>query len=203
MRFLSGRLNRAGYWWWLAVFVAAFVALDMLSSMLNSEPVAMAEGVLLFITVQRLRDIGMSGWWVAAPLVLQVVAVLVAVYLSPDSFEAVIDLIALVIIGYLIWLGALTGVVTALVFICAPRLHDIGRSGWWVAAPLALGYVGGLAAALLLPSETAKTVIGSIPPIIPLLFVWLGVMPGDPEANGFGDPPPPGLQFKPWAPAPE
>jgi uncharacterized membrane protein YhaH (DUF805 family) len=159
---------------------------------------------------------------VAAALVLQVVAVLVAVYLSPDSFEAVIDLIALVIIGYLIWLGALTGVVTAnrirevffivvmliigpaaLVFICVPRLHDIGRSGWWVAAPLALGYVGGLAAALLLPSETAKTVIGSIPPIIPLLFVWLGVMPGDPEANGFGDPPPPGLQFKPWAPAPE
>jgi uncharacterized membrane protein YhaH (DUF805 family) len=90
----------------------------------------------------------------------------------------------------------------ALVFICIPRLHDIGRSGWWVAAPLTLE-IGGLAAALLLPDETSKTVIGSIPPIILLLFAWLGVVPGDIDANGFGDPPLPGLQFKPSTPARE
>jgi uncharacterized membrane protein YhaH (DUF805 family) len=88
-----------------------------------------------------------------------------------------------------------------LVIICIPRLHDLGKSGWWVSAPLALEVVGALAAALSLPRETAETVIGSIPPIIFLLFVWLGAVPGENTANRFGDPPAPGLQFKPSTPA--
>jgi uncharacterized membrane protein YhaH (DUF805 family) len=109
MRFLGGRLNRALYWLCLAIIVALLVAVNMLSS----QPVHIGEAVLMFICVPRLHDIGRSGWWIAAPLALEVGGAIVAVLYLPENIDAVIGLIALVIIGLLIWLGAVPGEATA------------------------------------------------------------------------------------------
>jgi uncharacterized membrane protein YhaH (DUF805 family) len=85
-----------------------------------------------------------------------------------------------------------------LAIFCVPRLHDIGRSGWWLLAPLALEVGGGIASAVYLPPETME----AAPALVIVGFlIWLGAVPGEVKANRFGDPPPPGLQFRPSTPA--
>jgi uncharacterized membrane protein YhaH (DUF805 family) len=86
-----------------------------------------------------------------------------------------------------------------LIFIAVPRLHDIGRSGWFVLGPLVLEIVGVVAAVALLPLETAKVVMGVISLVIFGLMALLGCLPGTRVENRFGPPPAPGLDFKPRA----
>lgn len=81
-----------------------------------------------------------------------------------------------------------------LIFIGIPRLHDIGRSGWLTLAPIAIEVVGGVAALTLLPHETARTVMGVLVLVIGALMIWVGVIPGQPSSNRFGEPPLPALQ---------
>lgn len=84
-----------------------------------------------------------------------------------------------------------------LVLLCVPRLHDIGRSGWLVVGPLVFEIGAVVAAFSLLPQQTALAVAGVATIIITALLVWLGCIPGDTAANRFGEPPAPGLTFKP------
>jgi uncharacterized membrane protein YhaH (DUF805 family) len=126
---LTGRINRAAYWLFLAMLIAILVVVNMLSS----QPMRITEGLLFLI--------------------------------------------------------------------CIPRMHDIGRSGWWLLAPLALEVGGAIAIVLYLPPETAEVAMGLISLAIVGLLIWLGAVPGETEANRFGDPPAPGLQFKPSTPA--
>ncbi|MCX7359333.1 MAG: DUF805 domain-containing protein [Alphaproteobacteria bacterium] len=84
-----------------------------------------------------------------------------------------------------------------LVILCVPRLHDIGLSGWLVVAPLALEICAVIAAFSLLPQEQALAAGGLVTLIIAALVIWLGIIPGNAAANRFGEPPQPGLTFKP------
>lgn len=79
-----------------------------------------------------------------------------------------------------------SGVVTAI-----PRLHDVGRSGWWAARAVALWCAlqvfTMLSAGLSLPTIVTFSVIPAA--LIALLALW----PGDPRPNRFGEPPRPGF----------
>jgi uncharacterized membrane protein YhaH (DUF805 family) len=83
-----------------------------------------------------------------------------------------------------------------LIFLCVPRLHDIGRSGWLVLIPLALEVGGAIAAFSSLPPGTGLAVMGVIVLLIAGLIIWLGCVRGDQSANRFGEAPSPGIEFK-------
>jgi uncharacterized membrane protein YhaH (DUF805 family) len=78
------------------------------------------------------------------------------------------------------------------ILLAAPRLHDIGRSAWWVMVGVGLevaGLVLGLATGQLLlgPGLATLSIFG--------LMIWLGSVPGEAVANRFGEAPKPGLSF--------
>lgn len=65
------------------------------------------------------------------------------------------------------------------------RLHDFGQSGWWAAAPLAVGLAAGIAMAaspLLAPIIQAVLLVGSVS-----FTAFVGLMPGDAGPNRFGE----------------
>lgn len=86
----------------------------------------------------------------------------------------------------------LTTVEGILVFVCVPRLHDIGRSGWWVLLGVGLEVAAIAVGLLAFPPEQSPEVMGATVLVIFALLAWLGAIPGDREANRFGDRP------KPW-----
>ena len=66
------------------------------------------------------------------------------------------------------------------------RLHDFGQTGWWTAAPLALGLLCGIAiiaAPLLAPLLQALLLVGSVS-----FTAFVGLMPGNVGPNRFGEP---------------
>jgi len=76
-----------------------------------------------------------------------------------------------------------------LVLMCVPRLHDLGKSGWWVAIPIGIELIAiGVAIAVFSP-EGAYIVFGTVFLAIAGFIVVLGLIPGQPHANRFGDPP--------------
>lgn len=83
-----------------------------------------------------------------------------------------------------------------LVIAAIPRLHDIGRSGWWVLCPLA-------AEAALLPmvflTELSGPALMGAAAIVTMVMagaaIWLGVIPGEATENRFGRRPAPGFSF--------
>lgn len=83
-----------------------------------------------------------------------------------------------------------------LIYLAVPRLHDIGRTGWWAAAVLGLEIALTVVAFVTLPEEQALSVTGVMGLAIFGLMVWLGSIPGEPAPNRFGDPPARGLQFR-------
>ena len=83
-----------------------------------------------------------------------------------------------------------------LIILCVPRLHDIGRSGWFVLIPLALEIGAAVASFSSLPADRALAVMGIVTLSIAGLIIWLGCVPGDPAINRFGDAPPPGIKFQ-------
>jgi uncharacterized membrane protein YhaH (DUF805 family) len=89
----------------------------------------------------------------------------------------------------------------ALVFgIAMPRLHDIGRTGWWAGGAFILELV--LAGAMLAGVAQHVITIDAVLPafgvftvIIAGLLIYLGSVPGDAKANRFGEPPRAGLSY--------
>lgn len=66
------------------------------------------------------------------------------------------------------------------------RLHDFGQTGWWAAAPFAVGLLGGIAmvaSPLLAPILQAVLLVGSV-----AFTAFVGLMPGDKGLNRFGEP---------------
>jgi uncharacterized membrane protein YhaH (DUF805 family) len=82
-----------------------------------------------------------------------------------------------------------------LVLLSVPRLHDLGRSGWWAAIPIGVEFAAVILAFVLLPFETMSVVAGIITLTIAIFLIALGMLPGQPQANRFGDPPAPGLDL--------
>ena len=79
--------------------------------------------------------------------------------------------------------------------IAIPRLHDIGRSGWWLLtlfageiAAVAIGWQGGTEGILI---------AGGLYVLFALLvLIVLAAIPGEREPNRWGDPPPGGINFQ-------
>lgn len=106
--------------------------------------------------------------------------------------------------------GASIGMMVAWSLVFSRRLHDLGRTGWWVAAMYGLQLalvvagllVGGEGAVALLRGDTAGAenaegypfaamFLGLVAALlVQLAFtVWLGVVRGTPGENRFGTPP--------------
>lgn len=82
------------------------------------------------------------------------------------------------------------------VFLCVPRLHDIGKSGWFVLIGFAVELVGVVVGFSFFALEEAKAVMGLAVLVMVGLAIWLGTMRGEPFANKWGEPPLPGLNFR-------
>jgi uncharacterized membrane protein YhaH (DUF805 family) len=101
-----GRINRASYWLALALFVSAFIAL----SLLTARPPHVAEVVLIIFATPRLHDIGLSGWWAGGVFLTEIAMVVIAIVTLPvDAAMTIFGVFALLVIGLLIWLGAVAG----------------------------------------------------------------------------------------------
>lgn len=84
----------------------------------------------------------------------------------------------------------------ALIFACVPRLHDIGWSGWWVAAMILGEIVSVVAGLLLVPLGQGELLIGAyLLLLLGAVLIALGLVPGQRRANRCGRPPGPGLSF--------
>ena len=83
-----------------------------------------------------------------------------------------------------------------LAIVAIPRLHDMGKSAWWVAGVFVaeLAIIAG--AFLALPMDSALLVSFGFELILVALMIWIGVIPGDPNANRFGDAPASGISFR-------
>ena len=85
-------------------------------------------------------------------------------------------------------------------FIAVPRLHDIGRSGWWLLAlflgeivPIAIGWNGG---------EQGILIAGGLYVMFCMIVLAaLGFIPGNEDANRWGEPPRAGVNFSRPKPA--
>jgi hypothetical protein len=76
-----------------------------------------------------------------------------------------------------------------LVLLAVPRLHDIGKSGWWAGGVFLAEIVLATVAALLLPAQFAMMPLAIFVVIVFGLLIWLGTIPGQPGANKYGEPP--------------
>ena len=76
-----------------------------------------------------------------------------------------------------------------LIFLCVPRLHDLGRSGWWALIPLGVEVAALLAVFSAFSADDAPLIFGGIFLVIAVVVVVLGLIPGQPHANRFGEPP--------------
>ena len=108
--------------------------------------------------------------------------------------------------------GGASGATTFLwILIWNRRLHDIGKSGWIILAPLGLMIAVAIAGALLGGNELLKAFeysqkgtgpvtdrgatlfVGLVLALLAIQFgftIWLGIRKGDPGNNRFGPPPP-------------
>ena len=82
-----------------------------------------------------------------------------------------------------------------LLYICVPRLHDIGLSGWWYGAGILSEIAVVVASIILLPLSEALVPIGFFVLFLLFVLVWLGLIPGEPGSNRFGERPAPGFSF--------
>jgi uncharacterized membrane protein YhaH (DUF805 family) len=80
------------------------------------------------------------------------------------------------------------GLATA-TWLCAgvPRLHDLGRSGWWAAGVLA--FIAGALAAATLVGPLMVAAMSYLSVLLELaLVIWLGLADPDPCENRWGRP---------------
>ena len=105
--------------------------------------------------------------------------------------------IFIVAVSVLAYLGKLNGgMEIAMIMVGVPRLHDIGQSGWIVGGLIAteILVIGGV---LLSGAgvDAIQIAGGLIFFAIAALGIWLGIIPGESEANKWGDPPAQGFQW--------
>jgi len=102
---IQGRTNRAQYWFQLVIAAVGFTILVLLQLR-----VGIGEAVLILICVPRLHDVGLSGWYAAPPLVLEIALTIFALAAFPPAVALEISgVIVLAICALLVVLGALPG----------------------------------------------------------------------------------------------
>lgn len=83
-----------------------------------------------------------------------------------------------------------------LVWVCVPRLHDIGRSGWIAVGVFLAEIVVIVGAAFTLKEVESVEILGGVVVlVIAGLLIWLGCIPGDRVSNVYGGQPRPGIGF--------
>ena len=80
-----------------------------------------------------------------------------------------------------------------LAFICVPRLHDLGKSGWWFGLALLLASAVAVAFWFATKSEDAAILAAMVALLIPV--VTLAFIGGQQGANRFGALPAAGVGF--------
>jgi uncharacterized membrane protein YhaH (DUF805 family) len=99
-------MNRATYFLSLAIVVGLYVVV----ALVLPKPPSVAEVILIALGVPRLHDIGLSGWWAGGVIVAEIlVAIAVFVTLPMASAMIAMGLFVLVVLGLMIWLGAIRG----------------------------------------------------------------------------------------------
>ena len=82
-----------------------------------------------------------------------------------------------------------------LLIIAVPRLHDIGKSGWWALGVLAVEFLAGMAIGKFLPPEQLLSAITATALVVVALAILLGCLPGQGEPNRYGPVPASGLSY--------
>jgi uncharacterized membrane protein YhaH (DUF805 family) len=90
-----------------------------------------------------------------------------------------------------------------LIFVCVPRLHDIGWSGWWAGGMILVEILAVVAGLVFLPVDQMAVVIGLYVLLLAVALIILGLVPGQPGPNRYGEPPAPGLSFGRRAESPD
>ncbi|MBX9700594.1 MAG: DUF805 domain-containing protein [Acetobacteraceae bacterium] len=67
----------------------------------------------------------------------------------------------------------------------ARRLHDTGRSGWWLLAPTVPNVLSSAVGA----ESLLGILLGLVGLGLSILLIWWLASPGDPQPNAFGPPP--------------
>jgi len=82
-----------------------------------------------------------------------------------------------------------------LIFLAVPRLHDIGKSGWFVLIGVAVE-IGGIALGSFFPLEQMRGILVLTTLALFGLMVWLAFIRGEPGPNRWGKAPEQGLTRK-------
>ncbi|RYY24756.1 MAG: DUF805 domain-containing protein [Sphingomonadales bacterium] len=81
------------------------------------------------------------------------------------------------------------GIAAAVVLILRPRLHDIGRSGWWSIIPFGIAIAMlALLGTNLLSDALALQLFIAAGVVLALAIVIAGAIPGQPGRNRYGGP---------------
>ena len=122
--------------------------------------------------------------WAAVMVVAAQVAFVLGLWVTNASFMGWRGVVANLVLGWFAWAAI------------AKRLHDLGRSTWWILAGV-LGWVAGaIAVALIAGTHTfemstagfgATLAALMLPPLG--LALWLQLAKGEPAANRYGPPP--------------
>ena len=88
-----------------------------------------------------------------------------------------------------------------LLVVAVPRLHDIGRAGWWALVVLVLEFAAGMAIGKFLPPAQMMTGIGAIAVLVLALTILVGSVRGDAGPNRFGAQPADGISYSADRPA--
>jgi uncharacterized membrane protein YhaH (DUF805 family) len=83
-----------------------------------------------------------------------------------------------------------------LVLICLPRIHDLGKSGWIIGGTLIAYLIIVISIVSTLDLDTAQIWLGTLNLFIVAMLIWLGMLPGQPIANAYGEPTQPGISFR-------
>lgn len=82
-----------------------------------------------------------------------------------------------------------------IVIIAVPRLHDIGRTGWWALGTVAGEFLAGIAIALLLPEAIRLYALFGVMSVVAGLIILVGAWPGQALPNRFGPQPARGISY--------
>ncbi|WP_448664995.1 DUF805 domain-containing protein [Sphingomonas sp. CJ20] len=78
----------------------------------------------------------------------------------------------------------------AVVSAVVPRLHDLGRTGWWAALPLGCAAIVLILGSLwIVPRPVVLAAFVVLGSAFLAWLVVLGILPGQPGRNRFGPPP--------------
>ena len=85
----SGRASRAEYWWFVLVWTVAYFAVLALQRGVGKMPeyifIAATAVPVMSVSFRRLHDIGHSGWWAVAEVILIILLYVVMARAMPED----------------------------------------------------------------------------------------------------------------------